>query len=185
MSAHYGTWLSTARSRRMRRIAVGARWLAAAGTALMAVRDVYLVFDTEALLLALALPDRSLLTADQGAIIMAWALGSIPTCISIAGLWFARRLFARYAQGETFDPRVPELLGALGLLAIVGAAAGIVVRSLASLVLSLGTPAGEPHLTIGIASHEIAALIIGLLLAAFALVTHDALRLEEGSTVVL
>lgn len=185
MSAPYSTWLSASRRRRMRRVAVGARWLAAAGMILMAAREICLVFDTEALLLSLALPDRSLLTADQGAIIIAWVLGSIPTCILMAGLWFARRLFALYARGETFDPDVPELFGALGMLAMIGAAAGIVVRSLASLVLSLGTPAGDPHLVIGIASHEIAALIIGLLLSAFALVTHDALRLEEDSTAVV
>jgi hypothetical protein len=169
-----------ARYVKLRRVARRAEWIALAGSILVPAYALYLGTNRQALLAWLS-PDPAaiLVPPADPALWLAYALNMVSVAIFAAAMWQARLLFRLLGRARMFDPATSRVLVRLGRLAIAGAVAGVTMRPVTGLLLSSANPPGHSQLVLGIGSDDIIALIAGLLLLAFALVTQEAARIEE------
>jgi hypothetical protein len=171
------------RAWRLNRLALFGRLTALGGIAVIGLYEVYLLTDAPALHQALGHARlMSGFEAEPSINILAWLMGLIPATLFLLSLWCIHRLFGVIATGGTlFSPDLPPLLHRLGQLSFAGAIAGLLTPTLTGLVLTLDRPPGQRQLVIAISSGEIAALIIGILMFAFAHLMQEALILEEDN----
>jgi hypothetical protein len=164
------------RRRTLRRISRAAECITLGGMVLVGTYSAYLGTDQDALTAYLQRDIPGIAVPSGGSLILAYLLSLVPALIFIAALWEARGLFRLLGVTQIIDPAAPRRLVRLGILAIAASAAGIVVRLLLGLVMS---SVGPRQLVISISSSEISALIVGLLLLAFALVMREAVSVAE------
>lgn len=84
-----------------------------------------------------------------------------------------------------FDPAAPSLLRRIGLLAVAAAIAGVVVRMTVGPLMTSASPPGQQQLVLSVSSGDVAALVVGLLMLAFALVMREGIRLDEDNRSIL
>jgi hypothetical protein len=163
------------RRRKLRRIARVAEWISLGGIALVGTYSAYLWSDQAALTAHLQRDVPGIVGVPTGgSLILAYLASLGPAAIFVVALWEARGVFRLLGATEFFDPAAPPRLVRLGVLAVAASVAGMVVRLVVGLVMSSADPAGPRQLVIAISSSEISALIVGLLLLAFALVMREA-----------
>ena len=110
-----------------------------------------------------------------------YAVGIVPVAIFVLAMLEARQLFRTLGAGTLYGEAVARHLVRLGWLALASALTGVIVRTLAGLLLTAGNPGGKRQLIVAIGSNEIASIIAGLLFLAFALIARQAQRLEDDS----
>ncbi|MGL4635160.1 MAG: DUF2975 domain-containing protein [Beijerinckiaceae bacterium] len=160
------------------RIAFLAEWTSVAGIVMLLGAAVYLSLDSGRLLEYLARDAPSTFgTPSKTMVWLAGMLALVPTILLVFLLWQVRTLFRLYALKQVFTPAIPEILVRLGYLAFGAAAAGIVTRTIIILLLTIGNPAGQRHLAVGISAGEIMGLVAGFLFLAFSLVVKESLRI--------
>jgi len=110
----------------------------------------------------------------------------VPALIFIGAMWSTRTLFRLLGRAATvFDPRAPSLLKRLGLLAVAAAFAGVFVRMTVALLMTSSNPPGQQQLVLSVSSGDVTALVVGLLMLAFALVMQEGVRLDEDNRSIL
>ncbi|WP_296329041.1 DUF2975 domain-containing protein [Reyranella sp.] len=173
--------------RRLRFITHTAEWLAVAGVAMGLGYIAYLALAPDALAIALRREVPGVVVDPGGPALTAAGLVSlIPALIFIAAMWSARTLFRLLGRAATvFDPAAPSLLRRIGLLAVAAAVAGVVVRMTVGLLMTSANPPGQQQLVLSVSSGDVTALLVGLLMLAFALVMREGIRLDEDNRSIL
>lgn len=170
-----------AQRRKLQKIAAAARGVSLGGIFLMVGYQAYLLFNPGDLISSLDLdawPEGASFSTRAG--VLAWLISWVPSALFIAAMMHVRILFARLTRGSWFDPDISRLLRRIGQIAVAAAVAAFVTRTLVALVLTMGSP-GSPHFVIGIHTEEVTALVVGLLLLAFALVMQEAHAIEQDN----
>lgn len=93
-----------------------------------------------------------------------WALMALYVSIGMVGLYFLRRAFANFANGELFNLANSRDLRRFSILLLVQAIVTPLHFALSSVLLSLNHPAGEKMLSISFGSNEIRAIGVALVL---------------------
>ena len=168
-------------SRPLRRIALWGQAIALVGALSVGGFSLATWFDQAALARTLSAGVPAAPVPEGGVLLAAYLVSLVPAALFVIAMVQAFRLFARLATGPVFVPQVPRGLVSLGFWACASAVAGIVVRTALGLVLTLNAPAGSRQLVIGVGSNEIAALVMALLLFAFAQIMGAAIALDEDN----
>lgn len=173
--------------RRLRAITRTAEWLAVAGVAMGLGYIAYLAVVPDALAIALRREVPGVVIAPGAPALAAAGLVSlVPALIFIAAMASARTLFRLLGRAATvFDPAAPSVLRRIGLLAIAAAFAGVVVRIVVGLLMTSANPPGQQQLVLSVSSGDVTALVVGLLMLAFALVMREGIRLDEDNRSIL
>ncbi len=168
-----------ARLARVERLGRTAGWIAIGGIVATVGYAAYLAWDRDAFVAyALGgLRDAATIAVAPGSIMPAYLLSLIPIGLFAYALWLARGLFALFARGRVIDAAVPAVLRRMGLVAIAAPISAFLARTIGILILTKAD--GGAHLAFGIGSDQIAALVVGLLLLAFAEIVRETLRLDE------
>lgn len=103
-------------------------------------------------------------TVSEGQWYAAWLLTTAYVSIGLVGLYFLRRAFLKFADGELFNVENSRDLRRFSLFLIAQAIATPIHLSLMSVLLSLNHPAGEKMLSIAIGSNELKAIGVALVL---------------------
>lgn len=178
---------NSADRRRLRSIAHFAEWLAVAGVVMGLGYVAYLAIVPDALAIALRREVPGVVVEPSAPTLAAAGLVSlVPALIFIAAMGSARTLFRLLGRAATvFDPAAPSLLRRIGLLAVAAAVAGVVVRMMVGLLMTSANPAGQQQLVLSVSSGDVTALVVGLLMLAFALVMREGIRLDEDNRSIL
>lgn len=111
--------------------------------------------------------------------LMGFVVVMIPTGVAMIGAYHLVRLFRLYEQGDIFKLRNVRCYKKLSRLLIWWFAAGILCQSLLSVVLTLHHPPGQRMVTVGLASSDLTALLLGLILMVIAWVMEEGRKLQE------
>jgi len=108
-----------------------------------------------------------------------WLLGMVPASCAACGLWHARRCFLHFARGDYFaEAAIGSLRGfSVGMLA--AAVAGIVVPSLASVVLSWELGPGRRQLAVAVSSNDLLLLLFAAVVWQIAVAMRRAAALAQ------
>jgi hypothetical protein len=101
--------------------------------------------------------------------------------VLVRGLWVARSLFKRLAEGLVFEPETGVLLRRFGTTLLVYAALTPFVGTLMAWLVTMLNAPGERLLRFGISDHEIVLAIVGTLILTTGSVMADAARMAEES----
>lgn len=93
-----------------------------------------------------------------------WLLTLIYTGIGLTGLYFLRRAFANFAQGELFNLSNSRDLRLFSIILFAQALAKPVHFALTSVLLSFNHPAGEKMLSVSLGSGEIKVIALAMIL---------------------
>ena len=103
-------------------------------------------------------------TVTAGQVYTLWVVTMLYVSIGLVGLYFLRRAFANFAQGEMFNLANSRDLRLFSILLLAQAIATPIQTGLASVLLSLNHPAGQKMLSISLGSNEFKAVGIALVL---------------------
>lgn len=93
-----------------------------------------------------------------------WVLMAFYVSIGLAGLYFLRRAFANFANGELFNMDNSRDLRRFSILLLVQAIVTPLHFAASSVLLSLNHPAGQKMLSISFGSNEMRAIGVALVL---------------------
>ena len=93
-----------------------------------------------------------------------WVIMAVYVSIGLVGLYFLRRAFVNFAQGELFNRANSRDLRRFSIFLLVQAVSTPVHILLSSVLLSLNHPAGQKMLSIGFGSNEFKAIGVALVL---------------------
>ena len=165
---------------RLQRLARIAEWVALLGAVVVVLFCLWLIANPAELTLHLLKEIREPVeTPTLGVLYLAGTIALVPSLLFAWALWQAYGLFGRMKSVWILDPKLPGIIVRLGRTAFATAVAGLLARPLVGLLMTSANPPGHRLLVIGISTDEIAGLIVGLLLLAFALVMQEAVRLED------
>jgi hypothetical protein len=105
--------------------------------------------------------------------------------VLVRGLWVARSLFKRLADGMVFEPETGVLLRRFGIALVVYAALTPFVGTLMAWLVTMLNPPGERLLRFAISDHEIVLAIVGTLILTTGSVMADAARMAEESRQII
>ena len=108
-----------------------------------------------------------------------WLLTLLYWSVGLAGLYFLRRAFSSFANGELFNHRNSQDLRGFAILLFVQAAAKPLHFSLASLLLSMNHPVGQKVLSISLGSNEIKVIALAMILWVMSDLLVGACKLEN------
>ena len=111
--------------------------------------------------------------------LMGFIVLMIPTGVAMCGVYHLMRLFQLYEQGRIFRPANVRCFRSLSRVLLWWFAAGIVHKSLLSVVLTLHNPPGQRMITLELGSPDLTALLLGAVLAVIAWVMEEGRRLQE------
>ena len=109
----------------------------------------------------------------------ALALAAIPLCLALLGFVVVQRLFHGFATGDILTPESGRRLKRIGLIVTALGPVTIVIRSIASVVVSLPNPPGERVLAVGFGSNDVTAIIAGMLLIVLGWTLEEAARVAD------
>jgi hypothetical protein len=109
----------------------------------------------------------------------ALALAAIPLCLALLGFFAVQRLFNGFASGDILTPESGRRLKRIGLIVTALGPVTIVIRSIASVVVSLPNPPGERVLAVGFGSNDVTAIIAGMLLIVLGWTLEEAARVAD------
>lgn len=110
------------------------------------------------------------------------ALASVaPVALGLYALWQLWQLFAGYAQGRVFTRTALTHLRRFAWSLLAGALLAPALRSLMSVLLTLGNPPGRRHLVIGLSWDDYMAVLLAAVLIVIASVMAEAVRLAEDN----
>lgn len=109
----------------------------------------------------------------------ALALAAIPLCLVLLGFVVVQRLFHGFATGDILTPESGRRLRRIGIIVTALGPVAIVIRSIASVVVSLPNPPGERVLAVGFGSNDVTAIIAGMLLIVLGWTLEEAARVAD------
>lgn len=109
----------------------------------------------------------------------ALALAAIPLCLALLGFVVVQRLFRGFATGDILTPESGRRLRRIGIIVTALGPVAIVIRSIASVVVSLPNPPGERVLAVGFGSNDVTAIIAGMLLIVLGWTLEEAARVAD------
>ena len=110
---------------------------------------------------------------------LAVLLGMVPVCCASYGLLCAMRCFSGFSQAEYFTPRTVRYLRGFAAGIFASVVAGVFTSMLTSVVLTLGAPAGQKALAIGLGSNEVMTLLFAGMVWQISAVMAKAVALAE------
>jgi hypothetical protein len=110
---------------------------------------------------------------------MGLACSTLHLSVLVWGLWVARSLFKRLADGLVFEPETGILLRRFGIALVVYAALTPPVSALMSWIVTMRNAPGKRLVNFGISDHEIVLAIVGTLILAIGSVMAEAARMAE------
>ncbi len=138
---------------------------------------------TEGLLLragvSLSAVQAAMLDVELWQRMLATALGMLPVCCASYGLVCAMRCFSGFSQGEYFSLRTVQYLRGFAAGFFASVVTGFFAAMAASVVLTLGAPAGQRALAIGLGSNELLTLLFAGMVWQIAAVMAKAVALAE------
>lgn len=108
-----------------------------------------------------------------------WAASCIPSAVLLFALWQVWCLFGAYRLGQVFTAEPVRRLRRLALALVVHALAQPLAHTLSILALTLGNPAGQRQLVLGLAFDHFISLFIGLVIWGIAQVMQQAQAVAE------
>lgn len=93
-----------------------------------------------------------------------WLLTVLYVAICLTGLYFLRRAFSNFAQGQLFNHSNSRDLQLFSILLFVQALAEPLRFSISSMLLSLNHPAGQKLLSISFGSNEVKVIALAMIL---------------------
>lgn len=157
-------------------------WLTTFGLALTLAAVVYVLTDADVLT---GLLQDEVLTSEANVALTPWSRAVLTALILVhavfgaAILWGVRRLFRAFADGRIFATASAASLRTIGLLMIAYAPAGVVIEAIASVVATIGNPAGQRQLTIGLEGADLQLVLMGGLLLVIGWVMGEAVGMSE------
>ena len=138
---------------------------------------------TEGLLLrsGVSLPalQAAMLDVDLWQRMVAVVLGMVPVCCASYGLVCAMRCFSGFSQSEYFSLRNVRYLRGFAAGVFASVVAGFFVSMSISVVLTLGAPAGQRALAMGLGSNELLTLLFAGMVWQISAVMAKAVALAE------
>jgi hypothetical protein len=117
--------------------------------------------------------------------LMGFMVVMLPTGVAMAGAYHLMRLFELYERGEIFKPSNVHRYKKLSRVLLWWFVAGILCRSLLSVVLTLDRPPGQRMITFGLSSSDLTILLLGLILAVITWVMEEGRRLQEDQDLTI
>lgn len=111
--------------------------------------------------------------------VLAVVLGMVPVCCASYGLVCAMRCFSGFSQSEYFSLRNVRYLRGFAAGVFASVVAGFFGSMLISVVLTLGAPAGQRALSIGLGSNELMTLLFAGMVWQISAVMAKAVALAE------
>jgi len=111
--------------------------------------------------------------------LLALGLGMLPVCCASYGLVCAMRCFSGFSQGEYFSLRTVRYLRGFAAGVFASVVTGFVVAMAISVLLTLGAPAGQRALAVGLGSNELITLLFAGMVWQIAAVMSRAVALAE------
>jgi Protein of unknown function (DUF2975) len=133
-------------------------WACTLALVLVPLGAVYFLANIEALA---ALAQRSLglniqwQTVEPGQVYGLWLTTAVYSGVGLAGLFFLRRAFQKFANGELFNAANSRDLRRFSVLLAVQAIAQPLHLAISSIILSANHPAGQKMLTVSFGSNEL------------------------------
>ncbi|MGV6859377.1 MAG: DUF2975 domain-containing protein [bacterium] len=93
-----------------------------------------------------------------------WLLTVIYISIGLAGLFFLRRAFSNFANGQLFNYNNSHDLRLFSILLFVQALAKVIHLSISSVLLSMNHPAGQKMFSVYFGSNEIKVIALAMIL---------------------
>lgn len=106
----------------------------------------------------------SLASIHPGLVAVAAGVGFLPALAMSVALFRAADCFDRFATGDWFDTRQPRALAAAGRWLAISGMLGLIVPTVAGLILSIDLPAGQRVLALSLSSSALISLLFGALL---------------------
>lgn len=142
-------------------------WVATAWLVLLPLGAAYLLFDINYLGQIgrenLNLPIQWF-SVDNWQLYALWVLTALYAFLGYLGVYFLRRAFKSFAQGQWFDSRNSRSLRAFALLLVLQGIVKPIHLALASVLLSWNHPPGERVLSISVGSNELVLICSGVVL---------------------
>jgi hypothetical protein len=110
---------------------------------------------------------------------LAVLLGVLPVCCASYGLVCAMRCFSGFSQAEYFSLRTVKYLRGFAAGIFASVVMGVVTSMLITVVLTLGAPAGQRALSLGLGSNELLTLLFAGMVWQIAAVMARAVALAE------
>ncbi len=111
--------------------------------------------------------------------IFAVMLGMVPVCCASYGLVCAMRCFSGFSQSEYFSLRNVRYLRGFAAGVFASVVAGFLVSMAISVLLTLGAPAGQRALAMGLGSNELLTLLFAGMVWQISAVMAKAVALAE------
>lgn len=138
---------------------------------------------TEGLLLrsgvSLSTVQAAMLEVELWQRILVVGLGMVPVCCASYGLVCAMRCFSGFSQSEYFSLRNVRCLRGFAAGIFASVVAGFFVSMAISVVLTLGAPAGQRALAMGLGSNELITLLFAGMVWQISAVMAKAVALAE------
>jgi hypothetical protein len=181
-SGRAATNVRLARIMRVSRIMAGITLVPVIGLLVVPILAVALAFLDPAtldarLVEAMAASQKAALTPATRLVTL--ALAAIPLCLALLGFLSVQRLFNGFAVGEILTPESGRRLRRIGFIVTALGPVTIVIRSVASVVVSLPNPPGERVLAVGFGSNDVTAIIAGMLLIVLGWTLEEAARVAD------
>lgn len=117
--------------------------------------------------------------------LIGFACSTLYLAVLVRGLWVARSLFRRLADGQVFEQETGVLLRRFGIALVVYAALTPFVGTLMAWLVTMRNPTGERLLRFGISDHEIVLAIVGTLILTTGAVMAEAARMAEENRLIV
>jgi Protein of unknown function (DUF2975) len=112
------------------------------------------------------------------------ACSTLYLSVLVRGLWIARSLFRRLANGLVFEPQTGMLLRGFGMALVVYAALTPFFHALMGWVVTMHNRTGRA-ITLGLSDEEIVLAIVGTLILTTGSVMAEAARLAEDNRQII
>ncbi|WP_249694089.1 DUF2975 domain-containing protein [Stappia sp. WLB 29] len=126
---------------------------------------------------ALKASSRTVLTPETR--IAAMVIAAVPAALGVMVLLLLHRLFLGFARGQILVPASGRILRRIGIVIVALGPLEILLRALASVVLSLPNPPGQREVVVGISSDDITTIISGILLIVLGWTLEEAARIAD------
>jgi hypothetical protein len=113
------------------------------------------------------------------------ACSTLYLAVLVWGLWVARLLFRRLAEGLVFEPETGVLMRRFGMALVVYAALTPFVGCLMAVLVTIYNAPGQRLLRFGISDHEVVLAIVGTLILTAGSVMAEAARMAEDNRQII
>ncbi len=106
-------------------------------------------------------------------------IAALPLALVLYGLWQIRELFRLFGDRHYFSVDGSKRLLRFGAALLLAAPAGIVTRSIVSVLLTMNNPEGSRHLVVQMGSNDYFLVVVGGLLLVVGWVMREAARMQH------